>query len=221
CHNPHTPDLDTAVEFMVRSNNNSALCTACHDASRGVLAGWSISQHAIAANVVNGGAQLPYSTVAANACVSCHSEHNSAKTGGRLLRGSEENTCANCHGGTANVSPALLNISAERSRPYTHPIGIPTSPRHDPAEPLPVRNSRHSECSDCHNSHAAQATTTLSPPIVQQSLAGVSGINSSGSIVDPAHNQYEICFKCHADSPNKPQSAAYDLYGRQPVRVTL
>ena len=220
CHNPHTPNLDTAVQFMVRSNNNSALCKACHDTTRGALAGWSAGQHAIAANVVSGGAQLPYSTVAVNACVSCHSEHNSSGAGARLLRGSEESTCAKCHGGSANVSPALFNISAELSRAYTHPIGTPTSPPHDPAEALPVRNSRHSECSDCHNSHAAQATTTLSPPIVQQSLAGVSGINSSGSIVNPANYQYEICFKCHADSSNKPQSAAYGVYGREPVRVT-
>jgi len=220
CHNPHTPNLDTAVEFMVRSNNNSALCTACHDPSRGVLAGWSTGQHAIAANVVTGGAQLPYSTVAANACVSCHIEHDSLRTGARLLRESEENTCAKCHGGSGNVSPALRNISAELSRPFTHPIGVPVSPAHDPAESLPVTNSRHSACSDCHNSHAAQATTTVFPPIVEQSLAGVSGINSSGSIVDPAKNQYEICFKCHADSRNKPQSAAYAVYGREPVRAT-
>ncbi len=220
CHNPHTPNLDTTVQFMVRSNNNSTLCKACHDTSRGALAGWSAGQHAIATNIVTGGAQLPYSTVAVNACVSCHTEHNSSGTGARLLRGGEENTCAVCHGGNANVSPALLNITAELSLSYTHPIGVPTSTPHDPAEPLPVRNSRHSACADCHNPHAAQATTILSPPRVQQSLARVSGINSSGSVVDPAINEYEICFKCHADSSGKPQSAAYGVYGREPVRAT-
>ena len=220
CHNPHTPNLDTTVQFMVRSNNNSTLCKACHDTSRGALAGWPAGQHAIATNIVTGGAQLPYPTVAVNACVSCHTEHNSSGTGARLLRGSEENTCAVCHGGNANVSPALLNIIAELSLTYAHPIGVPTSTPHDPAEPLPVRNSRHSACADCHNPHAAQATTTLSPPRVQQSLARVSGINSSGSIVDTANNEYEICFKCHADSSGKPQSAAYGVYGREPVRAT-
>ena len=220
CHNPHTPNLDTSVQFMVRSNANSALCKACHDVSRGALAGWSTGQHAIAPNVVNSGAQLPYSTVAINACSSCHREHNSSGTGVRLLRGAEENTCAECHGGSANVSPPLLNIIAELSLAYTHPIGVPVSPPHDPAERLPVNDSRHSECADCHNAHAAQATTSPFPPRVQQSLAGVSGINSSGSIVNPANNQYEICFKCHADSSNKPQSATYGMYGREPVRVT-
>ncbi len=220
CHNPHTPNLDTTVQFMVRSNNNSTLCKACHDTSRGALAGWPAGQHAIATNIVTGGAQLPYPTVAVNACVSCHTEHNSSGTGARLLRGGEENTCAVCHGGNANVSPVLLNIVAELSLAYTHPIGVPATTPHDPAEPLPVRNSRHSACADCHNPHAAQATTTLSPPRVQPSLARVSGINSSGSVVDPANNEYEICFKCHADSPDKPQSAAYGVYGREPVRAT-
>ncbi len=220
CHNPHTPNLDTSVQFMVRSNANGALCTACHDASRGALAGWSAGQHAIATRVVNRGAQLPYSTVAINACANCHRGHNSSGTGARLLRGGEENTCAECHGGSANVSPPLLNIIAELSLAYTHPIGAPVSPPHDPAERLPVNDSRHSECADCHNAHAAQATTTTFPPRVQQSLTGVSGINSSGSIVNPANNQYEICFKCHADSSNKPQSATYGVYGREPIRAT-
>jgi len=220
CHNPHTPNLDTSLQFMVRSNANSALCKACHDTSRGALAGWSAGPHAIAANVVTAGAKLPYPTVAGNACASCHSGHDNSGTGARLLRGGQENTCAACHGGTSNISPALPNVIAVFSSSYRHPIGEPTSPPHDPAESLPVSDSRHSECADCHNPHAARATTSISPPGVPQSLAGTSGISSAGSIVNPTTNEYEICFKCHGDSRNKPQSAMYGVYGREPVRVT-
>ena len=36
----------------------------------------------------------------------------------------------------------------------------------------------------------------------------------------PAANQYEICFKCHANSNNKPQNANYSVYGRTPYRYT-
>jgi hypothetical protein len=104
---------------------------------------------------------------------------------------------------------------------YTHPIGAPVSPPHDAAEALPVQSSRHSECVDCHNPHAAQATTSSFAPGVQQSLTGVSGISSSGGAVNPVHNEYEICFKCHADSRNKPQSSTYGVYGREPVRAAL
>lgn len=220
CHNPHTPNLDTATQFMARSNANSGLCKACHDTSRGTLAGWTSGQHATATNVVTGDTHLPYSTVAVNACVNCHSGHNNSGSGMQLLRGGQENTCAACHGGSPNVSPALPNVIAELRSTYTHPIGDPISPPHDPAESLPVSSSRHSECTDCHNPHAARATTALSPPSVPQSLAGASGISSSGSSVKTVGNEYEICFKCHGDSRNKPQSAMYGAYGREPVRVT-
>jgi len=220
CHDPHKPDLDTAVQFMVRSNTKSALCMACHDTSRGWLDGWSAGQHATAANDVTSNAQLPYSTVAVNACESCHSSHDGSGTGARLLRDGEDNTCAKCHGINANVSPPLPNVIAEFSLTYAHPVSVAGPSLHDPAESLPVNNSRHSVCADCHNPHAAQATSTISPPVVQQSLVGVTGISSAGGIVSPAHNQYEICFKCHADSSNKPQSPAYSMYGREPVRAT-
>ncbi len=220
CHNAHTPNFDVSIQFMARDNTNGALCTACHDPSRGALAGWPASQHAASGSSVSGGAQLPYSTVTANACASCHSGHNSPGTSTRLLRNGQANTCANCHGGAANVSPPLRNVIAELSSAYVHPSGAAISPPHDPAEQLPVTNSRHAECADCHNAHAAQGTTTYSPPGVPQSLTGVSGIGASGSVLGVASNEYEICFKCHADSSNKPQSVSFGVYGREPVRAT-
>jgi predicted CXXCH cytochrome family protein len=222
CHDPHKPNNDTTMQFMVRSNVGGALCTACHDTTRGALKGWSAGKHATATNSVNAGAQLPYSTVAVNACASCHSGHNTSGTGARLLRGDQGTTCANCHGKSPNVSPALGNIIAEAGSTYSHPIGVPASPPHDPAESLPVSSSRHSECPDCHNPHAAQATTTgvASAPNLPPSLTGVSGIGFSGNLVNPARNESEICFKCHADSNNKPQSALYSMYGREPIRAT-
>lgn len=220
CHNPHTPNLDISVQFMVRSNENSALCTACHDTSRSGLANWSAGKHATSVNVVNAGAQLPYPTVAANACLSCHRGHNTPGAGTRLLRGGEKTACGTCHGASPALNPALRDIVSGLNSTYAHPVGASISPPHDLAEPLPVNSSRHAECSDCHNPHAAQATGTASAPGAQQSLTGVSGISSSGTIVRPASNQYEICFKCHADSTNKPQSSSYNVYGREPVRAT-
>lgn len=220
CHDPHKPNFDSVQQFLVRSNVNGALCTACHDTSRGALAGWPLSQHAVAANVINRGALLPYSTVAANACMSCHKSHNKSGPDATLLRDGQENTCINCHGGSPNASPTLRNIAAEIGSTYSHPIGLPAAPPHDPSERLPVNSSRHSECADCHNPHAAQATDRSSPPAAQPSLAGVSGLSAAGNIVKSVQNEYEVCFKCHADSTNKPQSSRYGLYGREPVRTT-
>jgi predicted CXXCH cytochrome family protein len=226
CHDPHAPSRDSAVQFMARSNTNSALCLACHDSSRGVLAGWTVGAHATAPNPVAFGSGLPYtnpSTVATNACASCHAGHNTAGTGARLLRGVEASTCATCHGNVANVTPVLLNVMSELNKSYAHPVLASPTPPHDPAEALPVTSSRHSACPDCHNSHASQAVAgTPTPPTAQVSLNGTSGVSASdgSTVLRPAVNQYEICFKCHADSTNKPQNATYFVYGRTAYRLT-
>jgi predicted CXXCH cytochrome family protein len=220
CHEPHTPNLDSSVQFLAVNNSTGALCTACHDPARGSLSGWLASPHATSGSPVGSGAGLPYSSVATNACASCHSGHNTPGASSRLLRSSQTNTCATCHGAAANLNPPLPNVIAEVSSPYSHPVGLPVSPPHDPAESLPVSNSRHSECADCHNAHAAQSPGSNSPPAIPRSMTGASGIGSSGAVVSPAANEYEICFKCHSDSTNKPQSSTYTVYGREPVRAT-
>jgi formate-dependent nitrite reductase cytochrome c552 subunit len=60
--------------------------------------------------------------------------------------------------------------------------------------------ARHVECVDCHNPHASNANSgTLSG-----SLIGVRGIDINGAEVNPVNAEYPICFRCHADSTNKP-----------------
>lgn len=228
CHEPHDPGRDIAVQFMVRDSSNGALCAACHNTSRGILAGWSSGVHATSTNTVASASDLPYAspatpaTVATNACASCHAGHNTAGTGARLLRGIEENTCATCHGAAANLTPVPLNIMSELTKSYTHPVLI-TPSAHDPAEAIPVNSARHSECPDCHNPHASQAVVgTPIPPALEGSLMGTSGVSASDgvTVLTAAVNQYEICFKCHANSNNKPQNAVYSVYGRTPFRVS-
>lgn len=225
CHEPHDPGRDIATQFMVRSNSNGALCSACHDPSRGILAGWNSGSHATATNTVSFGSGLPYtnpSTVATNACGSCHVGHNAPGTGARLLRGVEEASCAPCHSNLANLTPASLDVMSELTKSYSHPVRI-TPSAHDPAEAIPVNSARHSECQDCHNPHSAQAVSgTPTPPVLEGSLDGTSGVSATDgiSVLRPAVNQYEICFKCHANSTNKPQNAAYTVYGRTPYRLS-
>ena len=226
CHEPHDPNRDTAVQFMARSNMDSAICTACHDTSRGVLAGWNSGAHAIATNTVAYNSGLPYtspSTVATNACASCHTGHNAAGTGARLLRGVDASACTTCHGGVANLTPALSNLVAEFNKPYAHPVFASPVSLHDPAEAIPVTNSRHSQCADCHNPHSSQLPSgTPNPPASEPSLVGTSGVSAADglTVLRPASNQYEICFKCHANSNNKPQNVNYSVYGRTPYRLT-
>jgi hypothetical protein len=63
----------------------------------------------------------------------------------------------------------------------------------------------HVECVDCHNPHAARATTLPTKggstvPTLSGALEGVKGVNSSGTAVNPASFEYEICFRCHSSN---------------------
>src|SRR5262249_55435392 len=160
------------------------------------------------------GAHTGYTTVATNGCESCHKPH-SATSASRMLKNVEEKSCEACHGPSAVAS---TNISAEFNKTYTHPVYSVTPSVHDAAESptgvarLPetsVTTPRHAECADCHNPNAAHANATTAPKASGR-LAGVWGVDATGVRVDPAGtppsvNLYEICFKCHADSANRPQ----------------
>jgi len=224
CHEPHTPNRDTSMEFMVRSNSSGALCTACHDTSRGILAGWPSSSHAVSASAVTASSKFPYATVAANACANCHNMHNGkAISGSRLLRAQDQQAvCMKCHGDQPATIPSVPSLAPEFRKTYAHPVGMEISPPHDAAESLPVNSSRHAECADCHNPHASSADTGATvAPAIQRSQSGASGISAGGSVLATAANQYEVCFKCHAESKNKPQSSKYNLYGREPLRASM
>ncbi len=217
CHDPHAPRNDPVVPmFLARSNAAGALCLACHDPSRNqpnFLNGWTTGAHATAANTVPANATFgSYGTVSANACWSCHSAHNNGAAP-RSLKASEEADCAPCHSGL-NASPALRNITAEYTKTYSHPT-MTVSGAHDAAEAIPVNNTRHAECADCHNSHAAAAQVgTALPPSSQAAILGARGYDSAG-VQNPATKEYQLCFQCHADSTNKP---ATSTYGRTAIR---
>jgi predicted CXXCH cytochrome family protein len=217
CHDPHMPRNDTAVPmFLVRSNSAGALCLACHDPTRAqpnFLNGWATSAHATSGSIVPVTAGFgSYGTVAADACSSCHLSHNNA-VGPRNQRALEEAACTPCHSG-ANVSPPLPNVTTEFSKTYAHPA-MTVSGAHDPAESLPVNNTRHSECADCHNPHTASAQTgTALPPTIEGSVSGTVGWEN-GTRQAPATREYQVCYKCHADSANKPLTSTF---GRTAIR---
>ncbi len=214
CHNAHVEATDlTAHDFLVRDSSSGQLCLACHTPSNrtvnnqsNYVAGWTNSVHATAGNQVSTqpGVNLgSYSTVALNACTSCHMEHN-APAGARLLRGNNENDCLTCHAGGANISPAILNVGAEFAK-AAHPYST-ASGSHDAAEAVLLNQNRHATCVDCHNPHSAlQVSAFLPPPGVRPSQNGVEGISATDGItvVNPTINQYENCLRCHGNSTGK------------------
>ena len=209
CHTPHEPARDPLQpSFLARSNRDGELCLACHDPSRpqpNTLSGWRVSAHATVSNTVPSNGPWPaYGSVASNACSSCHVTHaRSGTIGARNLRAREEEGCLSCHGGE-NVLPAIANVRQDLSRTYAHPT-LAVSGVHDPVgDGAPVSADRHAECADCHNPHAAGGPAGVNPPSVSSALQGATGYNGFAAVV-PAVSQYEVCYKCHADSPNKPQ----------------
>lgn len=232
CHEPHSEFADaTQGKFLVKANQGSALCVSCHQKT-----GWVGSAHQKPPDPVQDakytslqGAHTGYIGVANNGCESCHKPH-APQVGERLIKLPEENTCFQCHDG----SVTNLNLKVELGKQYKHPVMV-TPSVHDESEnpnsaqfPLPETSpgtQRHAECFDCHNGHQSQATPqgySPQPPRVTPPILGVRGQSVANTYLPQSTNEYEICFKCHADSRNKPQSTDTGTagvgYGRDPQR---
>jgi len=234
CHNPHVQMGDPiTANFLVRPGSGGAMCLACHGTTArtvnnqpNALVMWPTSVHATVSNTVLPAASVgPYATVAANACTSCHVEHN-ANGPARLLRGATPavsnmdaytQNCITCHNGNNNIAPAVANVYAEFSKATYHPFPSGSN-LHDTAEAILLNNNRHATCADCHNPHQSQQVVTfLPPPQIRVSQAGVSGILASDGItpIVPAQDQYENCLRCHGASTGKPKTSKS---GYLPVR---
>jgi predicted CXXCH cytochrome family protein len=224
CHQPHFQNIDKIVsQFLVRESSNGSLCLACHDATRIVngqsnyLSGWATSVHATA---TNGPQSTPYvggyPTVSQNACNSCHMPHN-ASGPARLLRGADEQDCIACHNGS-NLQPQAPNVFSEYAK-SGHPFPSANN-LHDRSESALLNNNRHATCVDCHNPHATQQSAVLGPaPGIRLSQAAIEGISATDgmTVVKPAINQFDNCFRCHGTSTGKAVDAT--RFGYLPMRV--
>ena len=217
CHNPHD---DQFGNFLVMANTGAALCTTCHTdtlwsssahststAPLSVMA-TSLSIQSTAAPRTALSAPPPVTalrripkTVGANGCNNCHASHGAGGRKGLLRAAREEQTCFTCHSGGV----VRQNIASEFNKLSVHPV-LQTSNLHDAGEDL-VNAPRHVSCSDCHNPHAAKSsnshggkTSMLSSPLASGAIRAVKGMNRSGSVINSVAREYELCFRCHADS---------------------
>ena len=209
CHDPHR---NLSTDFLVITTQSSELCFSCHDRNY-----WSFSVHSTSNATWNGNGIDPwprtdYPNVAENACESCHNPHNSG-SGQRLMNYlAEEQNCLGCHNG--NV--ASTNIVSQLAKPYLHNV-YAYNQDHDAAED-PLVLSMHVECEDCHNPHAVN-NNPANPPAANGFLAGAKGINQGGNPVNPIQYAYELCYRCHADSPSKPASHTPRQISQNNVRL--
>jgi predicted CXXCH cytochrome family protein len=227
CHNPHVQAKDKVSQnFLVKDSSNGQLCLACHDPTRTMaghvnpLAGWATSAHALSTGKIAAEALVgSYATVAADACIACHTPHNASGVS-RLLRGQNEQDCIACHNG-ANISPmpSYANVFTEYAAPKVgHPFPSATNP-HDAEDKVLLNNNRHATCVDCHSAHGSQPVSVFPPaPLIRVSQRGVAGISASDgiSVLTPAVNQYENCLRCHSTSAGK---QVLPIYGYFPVRA--
>ncbi len=233
CHEPHQQNIDPlSLKFLARDSISGQLCLACHSpepravgGNSNPLAQWSTSIHAVSGNNVNAAAGIGnYNTVAQYACTSCHRSHN-ANGPGTLLRpavppatnvDAATQSCMTCHSGGSNLQQPIRNVYAEFAK-ISHPFPSGSN-THDANEPVVLVERRHATCVDCHNSHASQQVGTFgAPPAIRVSQAGTVGVSTDGTtIVNPAINQYDTCFRCHGSSPNK---QVLQVFGYLPLRA--
>jgi predicted CXXCH cytochrome family protein len=192
CHDPHS---DQFPKFLVMPIESAALCITCHDKR-----GWTDGSHATSSATWSGFGEDPWpesslSTVAQNACLSCHDPHSAAHPERLLRRDPEEQVCLVCHNG--NV--AQTDVEMQLQKISAHPIDL-TSGTHDPPE-NPLTMDRHVACADCHNPHAVNAASAQ-PPNVSGRQRHVRGVDLGGTPIEEATFAYEVCFKCHGVSPS-------------------
>jgi predicted CXXCH cytochrome family protein len=190
CHDPHH---NRYGDFLVTRPQFGELCMACHD-----MEGWNATSHRLSSAVITGSAaaDLPFHTVAENACRSCHRPHAAGGHERLLIHETEEDNCLSCHDGTVartNIRSEIDKLSAHDPRRYTG--------RHDPLE-ANAGGTPHVECADCHNPHAATPQTPVSTYVpIGATLASVRGMTIGGAPIDRAQHEYEICLRCHGDVP--------------------
>jgi predicted CXXCH cytochrome family protein len=202
CHDPHDNQFG---KFLVKPQTSGRICLSCHQ-----KVDWNISSHGNPQNQA-------FQQLITQACSSCHLPHN-APVSPRLSKLSEEDLCLACHDGVRNnpwETSGATNLTGVFQKASIHPIftrrGV-----HDPGEGpigtlpppskfLPEQNAldvRHVECTDCHNAHTANPVDPQG--VLNGSLDGLWGITTGGAKINPATVEYQICYKCHADSRNLP-----------------
>ncbi len=212
CHDPHAEwnDPDQG-KFLVKSNRRSGLCRSCHDSPLLDGIGGSHARAEVPFSEEQGN-EGKFATVAEAGCAACHASHGGPPSG-RLVRRkateSDDAACLRCHAGAV----ARANIARDVTKPYAHD-GSQSRGVHDAIEgrgsdrtlpePSPAAQ-RHVTCVDCHNPHTATSQPAVAPEI-PGALLGASGVDQTGRRVEQARFEYEVCFKCHADSANKPQA---------------
>ncbi len=128
-------------------------------------------------------------------CGACHKGHG--RPGTAMLRKTVPDLCFNCHSPIGDGPlTASSDVYSSQFRRYKHPI-VDTAMQHRADEKFPeeAAQPRHISCLDCHNTHAL---------LKDNVLEGSIGLDRKGLKKKVAETESEVCYRCHADSLNKP-----------------
>ena len=183
----------------------------------------------------------PYTTTSSE-CATCHRVHTAKGTNLLTKASPQSSLCFMCHDGTgANTNvlatytdPAVPQNDVADRLIYRHDTLATTSHISATLNEFGGVSNRHSECSDCHNSHEARHTDSVSMTDgVTNSgrLAGISGVSVVNGAAGTAPvytfldaktsdtaitREYQLCFKCHSGFTTLGSNAGF-----QPSRYRL
>ncbi|MBL9120848.1 MAG: hypothetical protein JNL80_13135 [Phycisphaerae bacterium] len=180
----HPSGLPSALKL---DPNQELQCTTCHDAHNNVY-GDFLTMSNLTSGLCTSCHNISSTTITSHtSCASCHKTHTSPS--GPYLLGHERisTTCTGCHDGS---HPGAKNVAADLNKFSVHDTESPV----DPPEPL----FGHATCADCHEPHSMKTGLAVAPAI-QPTLGTINGVNVSGAPIDVAQNEFQVCFKCHAD----------------------
>lgn len=186
-------------------NGNKGSCLNCHT-PHGIKAPDAANAYDTTSPDGSGGVPATAQTTAANPSVMSNYMIP------RQLISWEETLCERCHDG----SPASTNIQGEINKRYPSPSATPASGhpvddtglagRHVASEAIPV-TTKHVECYDCHNPHAAKSPTGVLGDGDGGRVRGMKYVDINGTVQSPAAiggtrepYVYEICLKCHGNT---------------------
>jgi predicted CXXCH cytochrome family protein len=226
CHQLHDSPADDGS--LLRSADRVGLCVECHTLADTATPAAHFDSGSTGALWPGGqyGSTFPAitDTNQTATCAGCHLAHGWPDTADtdrdypRLQLDLEESLCFTCHDG----SPASADVWTDFEKSSIHPVGL-ASEVHQIGEPAIVA-ARHVECEDCHGPHEAVGRINLPgaatvPRPASGPLEGVQGVNLAGNSVRPASYEYELCFRCHADSPNLPSPSTPRQFPESNLRL--
>ncbi len=175
---PHEVMLDANGELQ---------CTTCHDAHNNVYGDFLVMSNAGSALCVSCHDMGTTSIEAHDTCSSCHVSHSSPSGPYLLVQPTITETCLVCHNYLRGPG---ANIAAQVALPSNHD----TFSSVNPSTPA----NRNASCADCHEPHTMTRGATQAP-LVPGNFGRIDGVSASGSPLLVAENEYEVCFKCHAE----------------------